>query len=229
MKLPAFLKNKKIWLVILFIFLLVVLYVRTRSNHNEGFFLTCIQAKTRVKNSVSGLCAAQTDSDKAKARDELDTELEKYRTCMDYTAGVAAYQASIGGSSSSETSTSQPNAACISAKSAFKNIVDSLCAAKTEPDKARIRDEIDTELEKYRTCGSSTASTPPSTAATTSQLNQGCISAKHAFNTARIAADVSNLNAHRDAVYNSCPYQEYTSLMNQYPSTTPYTVKSSPN
>jgi hypothetical protein len=164
---------------------------------------------------------------------------------MDYTAGVAAYQASIAGSSSAETSTSQPNAACISAKSAFKSIVDTLCAAKTEPDKARIRDEIDTELEKYRTCGSSTATTPPSTAAstpsstaastssstaaTTSQLNQGCISAKHAFNTARIAGDVSNLNAHRDAVYNSCPYQEYISLMNQYPSTTSYTVKSSPS
>ena len=104
--------DKKFWLIVLFIVLLIVFYILTQYNQNEGF-LTCIQGKTRVNNAVAGLCAAQTDSDKAKARDELDIELEKFRNCMDYSAGVAAYQASNSGSSGG---TSQPNAACISAR-----------------------------------------------------------------------------------------------------------------
>jgi hypothetical protein len=279
MKLINF-KDKRIWLVVLFIALLIVFYILTQYNHSEGF-LTCIQGKTRVNSAVAGLCAAETDSDKAKARDELEIELDKYRSCIDY-ATVASYQGSNSGSYSAEILNLQTNPACISAKSAVKVIVDKLCLAKTDIEKANARIELNTELEKYRTCGSSraptvtspsprtisefsrvsrsraqanpsytaptvpstvTAPTVPSTVTapnpsytaptvpsivTSSQINTVCASAIYSFNTARLAG-INNLVAHRDVIYNSCPYQEYVSLMTQYPSTTPYTVKPSPN
>jgi len=313
MKLINF-KDKRIWLVVLFIALLIVFYILTQYNYSEGF-LTCIQGKTRVNNAVAGLCEAKTDSDKDKARNELDIELDKYRSCIDY-ATVASNQGSNSGSYSAEILNLQTNPACISAKSAVKVIVDKLCLAKTDIEKSNARIELNTELEKYRTCGSSraptvtspsprtfsefsrvsssrsraqanpsytaptvpssvtapnpsyTAPTVPSTVTapnpsytaptvpssvtaptvpssvtapnpsytaqtapsvvTSSKINTVCGSAISSFNTDRLAG-INNLVADRDVIYNSCPYQEYISLMNQYPSTTPYTVKSSPN
>ena len=255
MKLPAFLKNKKTWIILLFIVLIVVLYIRY--NRNEGF-ITCAEADTQVTNARSAL--AEAEHAVTTAQTQLDAELYRQGSCITpmkinpppsppasapppppplppsppppSTASAPPPPPSPPPTASAPPSTASPPPPPSPPPTASPPPPPPSAPPSTAstppptesptPLGSNQVNNNDYLSQNLQLSGPSITSSESSTLLGSNEVNNNvfsasCMSAATSF-LQSFDSGMRDSSAHREAVYNSCPYEYWKSLMNNYPS-----------